>query len=132
MADFFGQRFENRIQYFIRLFAVFFHQQQNHKQDRDCTKAEIAAHSHPIRERKNDNSQRHYNEQGKDINDALYDGLRMNILKAPLYILTADGNVDAREEEMLEKIRKGLGYSKKKLDRAKEKFLAERNLQSSS
>ena len=64
------------------------------------------------------------------INDTLYDELRGKILKASLYILAADGEVDEREEEALELIREGLGYSKAKLQRAKDKFFEERGLQS--
>lgn len=66
------------------------------------------------------------------INNTLYDELRTKILKASLYILAADGIVDKREEDMLEEIRKGLGYSRGKLQRAKEKFLSERGLLSAS
>jgi len=64
------------------------------------------------------------------INDTLYDDLRTKILKASLYILTADGSVDIREEQMLEEIRQGLKYSKGKLERAKKAFFAERGLES--
>ncbi len=64
------------------------------------------------------------------INNTLYDDLRTKILKASLYILTADGSVDVREEQMLEEIRKGLKYSKGKLERAKKAFFAERGLKS--
>lgn len=71
-------------------------------------------------------------EELSQISGTLYTDLKGKILKASLYILAADGQVDPREEEVLEKIRKGLGYSKGKLERAKAAFFEEHGLHSNN
>ncbi|MCF8496569.1 MAG: TerB family tellurite resistance protein [Alphaproteobacteria bacterium] len=76
---------------------------------------------------------RHMIQEGTDlraeihhVRNSLYKDLRRKILKACLHILAADGQIDAREEEMLELIRKGFRLPRKDLRRMKRKFLDSR------
>lgn len=64
----------------------------------------------------------------KQIKDVLYKDLRYKIVKASLYILAADGEIDAREEERLDLIRKSFGVPKSQFKRMKAEFLKNKDL----
>ncbi len=67
----------------------------------------------------------------KNIARTLDEEQKETLILASLYILAADGDIAARELDMLEKIRTGLGLEPEKVEEIKTKFFAGKNLTSS-